>query len=122
MIDIWMLFTMTVPFLEVIFHTTAEVLNRPRATHVVVNNRVDLVKVNSAEELEKEEMEQDEEEEPWSRKSMSSTLLSLAGRLMLPVSTLIFMVIYWIVGLVASYSANATQDPSMTNCLTTDLN
>ena len=29
MIDIWMLFTMTVPFLEVALHTCTEVMKRP---------------------------------------------------------------------------------------------
>ena len=55
MIDIWMLFTMTIPFLEVIMHTTNEVFKRPP----VLDKRVGVVKVKSAEE----QVEMEEEEE-----------------------------------------------------------
>ena len=117
MIDIWMLFTMTVPFLEVIFHTTAQVFNRPRANHVGPEKRVDVVRVKFAEKLEEEE----EEEEPETKK-ISSTMMRLTRCLMLPISSIIFMFIFWIVGLIVSNSADATQNPNMIECLRIDLN
>ena len=42
MIDIWMLFTMTVPFLEVVLHTTKEVFKKSGATPLCLNKRVDV--------------------------------------------------------------------------------
>ena len=110
MIDIWMLFTMTVPFLEVVLHTTNEVFKRPNA---ILDKRVDVVRVKSAEE---------EEEMLKTSNSMNSTIVRLTGRLLLPIGSLIFTVIYWVVGLIASYSSGAIQDPNMTDCLTVDLN
>ena len=106
-----MLFTMIVPFLEVILHTATEVFKRPKANDI----RPGMVKVKPAEELEKEE--------PKARKRFSSILLRLAGSLMLPGISIIFIVSFWIVGLVVSYSSSdANQDSDMTNCLTIDLN
>ena len=43
MIDIWMLFTMTVPFLEVVLHTANEVFKQPDFSRVsVVRSTVSL--------------------------------------------------------------------------------
>ena len=43
MIDIWMLFTMTVPFLEVVLHTANEVFKAPEFSRVsVVRSTVSL--------------------------------------------------------------------------------
>ena len=109
MIDIWMLFTMTVPFLEVVLHTLNEVFKEPRATNFGLDNRVDVVRIKSAKEQEEET-------------SKSYTLVRLIGRLMLPIGSLIFTFILWVVGLIASYSSGAIQDPNMTDCLTIDLN
>ena len=100
---------MTVPFLEVILHTTNEVSKQPRAAHFGFDKRVDVVRVKSAKEQE--------EDEP-----MSYTLVRLIGRLMLPIGSLIFTLVFWVVGLLDSYSSGAIQDPSMTDCLTIDLN
>ena len=111
MIDIWMLFTMTIPFLEVVLYTTSQVFKQPRATQLGPDKWVDAVKsrVKSAEE------------EPKTSSSMSSTIIRLTGCLM-PIGSLIFTLIFWVVGLVVSYSSAAVQDPNMTDCLTTDVN
>ena len=113
MIDIWMLFTMTVPFLEVVLHTTNEVFKRP---NTILNKRVDVVRVKSAEEQE------EEDEMLKMSNSMNFTIVRLTSRLGLPIGSLIFTVIFWVVGLIASYSSGAIQDPDMTDCLTVDLN
>ena len=110
MIDIWMLFTMTIPFLEVVLLTTNEVFKRPNA---ILDKRVDVVRVKSAEE---------EEEMLKTSNIMNSTIVKLTGWLLLPIGSLIFTVIFWVVGLVASYSSGAIQDPNMTDCLTVDIN
>ena len=106
MIDIWMLFTMTIPFLEVVLHTTNEVLKR-RATHFGPDKRVDVIRVKS----------EDEEE----RKTINSMNSPLMSCLILPVSSVIFTVIFWVVGLFASHSAGDVQEQNMTDCLTIDL-
>ena len=107
---------MTVPFLEVIFHTTAQVFNQPRANQVSPEKRVDVVRVKFAEKLE------EEEEEPETKNQISSTMMRLTRCLMLPISSIIFMFIFWIVGLIVSNSADATQNPNMIECLRIDLN
>ena len=110
-----MLFTMIVPFLEVILHTATEVFKRPKANDIRPG-MADMVKVKSTAELE-------EEEAPKTKKRLSSILLRLAGGIFLPGISIIFIVSFWIVGLVVSYSSSdANQDSNMTNCLTIDLN
>ena len=104
---------MTVPFLEVVLHTTNEVFKRP---NTILNKRVDVVRVKSAEEQE------EEDEILKTSNSMNSTIVRLTGRLLLPIGSLIFTVIFWVVGLIASFSSGAIQDPNMTDCLTIDLN
>ena len=111
MIDIWMLFTMTVPFLEVVLHTTNEVFKQPPGS----DQQVDVVRVKPAEQNE-------EVEEPKPSSRMSSKLVRLTSCLILPISSLIFTLTFWTVGLVASFSSGAIQDPTMTDCLTLDLN
>ena len=100
MIDIWMLFTMTVPFMEVVFHTTNEVFKRPRAS------QMDVVKVLSAND-----QDEDETKKHWS--------MILTGRLILPITSLIFTTTFFVVGLIQSYKA---QDHEMFDCLKIDLN
>ena len=116
MIDIWMLFTMTIPFLEVVMHTTNEVFKRPPG----LDKRVGVVKVKSAEE--QVEMEEEEEEECKTNNKISSSLVKMARRMMLPICSLIFTLIFWVVGIIQSYSSGAAQDQNMTDCLTIDLN
>ena len=107
MIDIWMLFTMIVPFFEVIYHTTIEMFKKSRAAPPCLCKRVDVVNVKPAEEdsVVVEEV-----------KSGNNTLNSF-GCLMLPVSSLIFVFVFWTVGLIASYSDGNRTDPTMTECL-----
>ena len=111
MIDIWMLFTMTIPFLEVIQHTTKEVLKGETG---VGPSKVDVVRVKSAKD-------QDEEKEETKNTRTSIALVRLAGQFKLPVISLIFIFTFWTVGLIASYSVDATQETSMTECLIIDL-
>ena len=107
MIDIWMLFTMTVPFLEVVLHTSKEMLKKSRATQLsFLKKRVDVVNVKPAEDQEVIE----------ATKS-GSNILNLITSLMLPVISLIFAFVFWTVGLVASYSDGTNTDPNMTECL-----
>ena len=101
---------MTVPFLEVVLHTTNEVFKRPNA---ILDKRVDVVRVKSAEE---------EEEMLKTSNIMNSTIVKLTDWLLLPIGSLIFTVIFWVVGLIASKSSGDIQDPNMTDCLTVDLN
>ena len=116
MIDIWMLFTMTIPFLEVIMHTTNEVFKRPP----VLDKRVGVVKVKPAEE-EQVEVEEEREECKINNKICFS-LVRMASRMMLPICSLIFTLIFWVVGIIRSYSSGDAQDHNMTDCLTKDLN
>ena len=111
MIDIWMLFTMTVPFLEVVFHTTNEVFRNSRVLPSCLNKQVDVVIVKPAEDQEVvEEVKTD-----------NKTINSIAS-LMLPVCTLIFAFVFWIVGLIASYSNGNSTDHNMTECLAVQPN
>ena len=115
MIDIWMLFTMTIPFLEVIMHTTNEVFKRPP----VLDKRVGVVKVKPAEE---EQVEMEEEEECQTNNKIIFPLVRMTSRMMLPICSLIFTLVFWVVGIIQSYSSGAAQDQNMTDCLTKDLN
>ena len=102
MIDIWMLFTMMIPFLEVALHTSNEVLIRPDC---VRERQVGVVRVDPVHKMKEKEM-------PGTSSSMSSsTLLKLSGRLILPIGSLIFTLTFWIVGLVKSYSSGYPRAP-----------
>ena len=104
MIDIWMLFTMIVPFLEVIHHTTIEMFKR--STPTCLNKQVDVVNVKPAED-----------EEVVEEVKTGNDILNSICSLMLPVSSLIFVFVFWTVGLIASYSDGNSTDPKMTECL-----
>ena len=54
MIDIWMLFTMTVPFLEVVMHTTNEAFKQPRVDNFDNECQVNVVSVMPTQEQVKE--------------------------------------------------------------------
>ena len=112
MIDVWMVFTMTVPFLEVVLHTFNKIFKQPGAAHFGANNQVGVVRVKSVYTQE------EEEEMP----IISTSKVRMAGRLVLPIGSLLFCVVFWLVGLIQSYSSAAGQDPNMTDCLTIDLN
>ena len=109
MIDIWMLFTMTVPFLEVVCHTTNEVFKKSRAAFPsCLNKRVGVVTVKPAQDREGEK-----EEESGKNKN----ILNWIACLMLPFSSLVFATIFWTVGLIASYSDVNSTDQNMAECL-----
>ena len=107
MIDIWMLFTMTVPFLEVVLHTSKEMFKKSRATQLsFLKKRVDVVNVKPAED-----------EEVVEEVKTGNNIPNSIGSLMLPVSSLIFVFVFWTIGLIASYSEGNNTDPNMTECL-----
>ena len=108
MIDIWMLFTMTVPFLEVILHTTNEVFKQPLETPVGL---MGIVRVKPSEQLEEEEVE---------AKNRQGVMKKI-GKLFLPISSLVFTMVFWIVGLIKSYFPDDKTNPSMTECLAIKL-
>lgn len=123
MIDVWMLFTMTMPFLEVILHTTNEVFKQPGSSYVGPNKRVGAVRVKSAEnqgETQQQSPEQqgDEEEDTETVQSV----MKMTSNLIFPVCFLIFTFVFWIVGLLVSYIPDIQMDPNMTECLTIRLN
>ena len=98
MIDIWMLFTMTIPFLEVVLHTTHEMFKNKRASQIVPATRVDVLKLNV---VNGEEPAEDEDEEKTSN-IMKLTFSKVMGYFMLPICSLVFTVIFWPVGLIKS--------------------
>ena len=102
---------MTVPFLEVVFHTINEVFKRP---DFGPERQIRLVRVQPVDKLEEEEITE-------TSTSTSSTLVRLSGRLLLPISALIFTITFWIVGLVKSYSSGNTHGVNMLDCLLLDL-
>ena len=103
MVDIWMLFTMTVPFLEVVYHTSNEMFKQSDVDRVVPLNL------------------SGEAEMP--NNNMKVALLRRTQRLGLLISSILFTLIFWIVGLIASYySVGASQDSNVSNCLMIDLN
>ena len=112
MIDVWMVFTMTVPFLEVVLHTFNKIFKQPGAALFGANNQVGVVRVKSAYT----------QEEDGEMPIMSTSKVRMAGRLVLPIGSILFCVVFWLVGLIQSYSSAAGQDPNMTDCLTIDLN
>ena len=108
MIDIWMLFTMTIPFLEVVLHTTHEVFKHKRTSKIVPETRVDVLEVNSGEEKEEEA-------------KTNITMSTMMCNLMLPICSLVFTIIFWAVGLIQANSSGDADDVNMSDCLTTDL-
>ena len=107
MVDIWMLFTLTVPFLEVVLHTCTEVMARPGAPQFYPDGRVHQVK--PAHQLLPP------------RYKPISVWMGVVGRLLLPILSFIFTAIFWVVGLCVSYWPNIQLDPNMTECLTNEL-
>ena len=106
---------MTVPFLEVVYHTTNEIFKESRMTPGVgPANLVGLVRVKSANERDI-----DEDEVTNSRRC---TWFRTTGHLMLPICSTIFIFTFWTVGIIASYSSDASLDSNMTDCLTIELN
>ena len=106
MIDIWMLFTMTVPFLEVVYHTTKEVFKQP-------DKQGDVVRVAPQQEYE-------EEATPTTNINKKFAM-QLTHQLMLPIGSLIFSLIFWVVGLIQSFSSGKAPASTMSNCLNIDF-
>ena len=109
MIDIWMLFTMTIPFLEVVLYTTYEVFKNTKASEIVPETRVDVLEVNSGEEKGAK------------TNTMKLIMSKMMGNLMLPICSIVFTVIFWAVGLIQAYSSGDAYDVNMSDCLTSDL-
>ena len=104
-----MLFTMTVPFLEVALHTCTEVMKRPGVPQFSPDGRVN--QVNPADQLDLELLQP----------RVLPAWVGVVGRLLLPIISLLFTAIFWIIGLIVSYWPNTQQDPNMTDCLSTDI-
>ena len=102
MVDIWMLFTMTIPFLEVVYHTSNEMSKQSDVIGVTPQNL-------SLEEV-------------LTNNNTKTVLWMTTKRLVLPISSLLFTLIFWIVGLIASFYSGGTKDSNMSDCLMIDLN
>ena len=102
MVDIWMLFTMTIPFLEVVYHTSNEMFKQSDVIRVTPQNL-------SLEEV-------------LTNNNTKTVLWMTIKRLVLPISSLLFTLIFWIVGLIVSYTSAGTEDSNVSDCLMIDLN
>ena len=106
---------MTIPFLEVVLHTTNEVSKRPRAPHVVLGSKVNLIEVKSANGEEEKQ-----EEDGNTSTSIRPALTKLMGNLMLPITSLVFTVIFWVLGFIQSLSSADIQHFNLSDCKTID--
>ena len=102
---------MTIPFLEVVLHTTHEVFKNTKASQIVPETSVDVLEVNSGEE----------EEEVAKTNTMKLIMSKMMGNLMLPIGSLVFTIIFLVVGLIQANSSGDAHDVNMSDCLTTDL-
>ena len=93
---------MTIPFLEVVYHTSNE-----------MSKQSDVIRV-TPQNLSLEEV--------LPNNNTKAVLWMTTKRLVLPISSLLFTLIFWIVGLIASYNFAGSQDSNMSDCLTIDLN
>ena len=108
---------MTIPFLEVVLHTTHEVFKNKRTSQIVPETRVGVLEVKSGEEDEVEK----EEEEKKSNNMMNLTQSKVFGSLVLQILSLGFIIIFWTVGLIHAYSSSDVLDFNMFDCLAIDL-
>ena len=111
MIDIWMVFIMTIAFLEVVLHTTENAFKCSRASLVVPESMVRVRSVSN----DKEKEEGDE------ATTKGRTQMSKLKGIKVPICALVFIVIFWAVGLVHSYSASHVHEFNTSNCLFIDL-
>ena len=95
---------MTIPFLEVVYHTSNEMFKQSDVVGVTPHNW------------------SEEDEMPNTNSDSKAQFLRKTQRLVLPTSSLLFTLIFWIVGLIASYHSGAVQDSNMYDCLVIDLN
>ena len=103
---------MMIPFLEVVRYTINEVLKKHDVP--AIDQRIGVIKVKPENSTD--------EEMPKPSTSMSSTLIKLTSRLMLPISSVIFTLVFWVVGLIKSLSLGGDHDSDMSDCLTMNLN
>ena len=103
---------MTIPFLEVVLHTTHEVFKNKRTSKIDPETRV--LNVKPGEEEKKEE-------EAKTNNIMKMKLSKVMGNLMLPICSLVFTSIFWALGLNHAYSSADVQDSNMSDCITIDL-
>ena len=102
MVDVWMLFTMTIPFLEVVYHTSNEMFKQSDVIRVTPQNL-------SLEEV-------------LTNNNTKVVWLRMIKRFALPISSLLFTLIFWIVGLIASYYSGGNEDSNMSDCVVIELN
>ena len=93
---------MTIPFLEVVYHTSNE-----------MSKQSDVVRV-TPQNLSLEEV--------LTTNNTKAVLWMTTKRLVLPISSLLFTLIFWIVGLIASYNSGGIEDSNMSDCVVIDLN
>ena len=96
MVDIWILFTMAIPFLE-----------------DEMSKQSDVIRV-TPQNLSLEEV--------FLNNNTKAVLWMTIKRLVLPISSLLFKLTFFIVGLIASCYSAADQDSNMYDCLVIDLN
>ena len=102
---------MTIEFFEVVLHTTENAFKRPRASLVVPESMVRVRSVSN----DKEKEEGDE------ATTKGRTQMSKLKGIKVPICALVFIVIFWAVGLVHSYSASYVHEFNTSNCLFIDL-
>ena len=99
MIDIWMIFTMSVPFIEVGLHAGYEVVKHCLCSPRRVSPGV--VKTTQRRSL--------------------PLWVNLLLQLLLPTLAILFCATFWIVGLFSFYLPNIDQNLQMSNCLGHDI-
>ena len=82
-----------------------------KASQIVPATSVDMLEINSGEE--KEEV---------AKTNIVKLIMSkVMGNLMLPICSLVFTVIFWVVGPILANSSGDADDVNMSDCLTSDL-
>ena len=68
------------------------------------------------------EVDSGEEKEEVARTNLMKLIMSkMMGNLMLPIGSLVFTVIFWVVGPILANSSGDADDVNMSDCLTSDL-
>ena len=106
MIDIWMLFAMTIPFLEVVIHTTNELLKKRQPAP---RGLVGVIKVSPNDNMEDETA------------LKKDAAMRLTCRLLLPIISVIFTTTFWVAGFLKPYFSDENQDLNKSDCLSLDL-
>ena len=82
-----------------------------KASQIVPETSVDVLEINSGEE----------KEEVAKTNIMKLIMSKMMGNLILPIGSLVFTVIFWVVGLILANSSGDADDVNMSDCLTSDL-